>query len=271
MKYLDECGLLTDEHYGFRRNRPVVGLMFTLHVILDCAAAAAKREAEADERYIAIMADIREAYPRTMTAALYDRVAAIGIPPSAQRIIYDLNALAQNRMCSSERLGAPFQPERGLKEGDATSCPLFNLFHTNAAAHTMRTMKMMIGDDFGIPMRHFGGVRLGRRPRRRHIGNSTTITPTGSSRCFSLTTRTSSAIFDVSSTLNGSWWTACGSGASRPTLASTSVSSTCRLTRSSRRAPPRRGSWARGCAATRIRHHTKRHARGAALWRKLAS
>lgn len=166
MRYLDECGLLLDEQYGFRRNRSVVGLIFTLRVILECAAVAANREAEAGDRYVANMADIRKAYPRTVRAALYDRVAAAGFPPSAQRIIYGLHSLAQYRIRSSESLGAPFQLDRGLKEGDATSCPLFNLFHSNAVAYTMHIMKEEIGDDLGVPMRHFPGLRLGRRPTK---------------------------------------------------------------------------------------------------------
>ncbi|CAK0895818.1 unnamed protein product, partial [Prorocentrum cordatum] len=148
-RYLDKAGLLPEQQYGFRPYRSVAGLIFFLRIVLECAAAPDTM-------------DVGD--PLTINEAMFTLTERAGIPPTARCILRGLHSLTSYQIKSSEGLSEPSRLPRGLREGDVTSCPLFNLYHANAMRHATAATRAEFGEDVGVPLEVRNSVRLGLKP-----------------------------------------------------------------------------------------------------------
>ena len=105
---------------GFRIGKSTVDAIFTMRQILEKTF-----EYNVDTYYIFI--DFKAAYDSVQKAGLFTALNYFRVPAKLIRMI---SATIINATCSVKVMGqtsSSFQPEQGLKQGDALSCLLFNM------------------------------------------------------------------------------------------------------------------------------------------------
>ena len=80
----------------------------------------------------AVLLDITKAYPRVNRVLLWKILENLRMPHSVLKILKGLHEQTQYRVKGREGLSEPWTPQRGLREGCATSPILFNVYHSEA-------------------------------------------------------------------------------------------------------------------------------------------
>ena len=176
-KHMEEKKIVPARQWGFRKYHSVQGPIFILKCILEQAAGYAPTTVTKNEEgktvfsggdedpVVASMADIKKAYPSVVRNAMFKITRRCGLPERLCRIIEGLHAMTSYTIRSKQGASDAFTLARGLREGDPSSCCLFNMFHANS----MRDFTTQAAAE-GFPgiellMKQQGGPRLGKKPR----------------------------------------------------------------------------------------------------------
>ena len=118
-----------------------------------------------DDPVVALMADIKKAYPSVVRSAMFKITRRCGLPERLCRIIEGLHTMTNYSIRSKQGTSDEFTLARGLREGDPSSCCLFNMFHANSMRDftTQATAEGFPGIE--LLMKQQGGPRLGRKPK----------------------------------------------------------------------------------------------------------
>ena len=174
---MEEKKIVPARQWGFRKYHSVQGPIFVLKCILEQAAGYAPMTVTKNEEgktvfnggdddpVVASMADIKKAYPSVVRSAMFRITRRCGLPERLCRIIEGLHAMTSYTIRSKQGASDAFTLARGLREGDPSSCCLFNMFHANS----MRDFTTQAAAE-GFPgielvMKQQGGPRLGKKPK----------------------------------------------------------------------------------------------------------
>ena len=132
-RWAEEIGAMDENQNGFRSGRSTAdATQVVLRVdeetrrVLGCCQQIDER------RPGATLLDITEAYPRTNRQLLWRILERLGVTSSVLEIIEGLHEKTCYRVKGKEGLSENWRPQRGLREGCATSPILYNIYHTQA-------------------------------------------------------------------------------------------------------------------------------------------
>ena len=159
-------GLLDEEQAGFRKGRSTADVTQLIYRIQEDAYDLRKRkEAEGiaiveDEKPAARLLDLRKAYPRVNKFAMWEILKKCGMGEKSLRVIRDLHETTSYKVKGIEGESEPWVPQRGLREGGASSPPLFNIFHQavmRVATKARKRKAEELGLEMGISFRWVPG------------------------------------------------------------------------------------------------------------------
>ena len=133
--WAEKLGLLDDNQAGFRVGRSTADVTQVMNRIHEDVSDLYKRAGqqgeniEEDDRPMATLLDLRKAYPRVNKPALWRLLERYGMRQKALETLKNIHETTTYRVKSREGDSEPWTPERGLREGDPSSPPLFNIFH----------------------------------------------------------------------------------------------------------------------------------------------
>ena len=82
-----------------------------------------------ERKEMAIPLDLKKAYPRVSRPILWAILEKYRLPSKVIDKLKDLHEFTSYRVRGEERDSTEFIPQRGLREGCATSPVIFNIFH----------------------------------------------------------------------------------------------------------------------------------------------
>ena len=156
-KHFENLGIMVNEQWGFRRERSTRDVILVARVVaeqssewerkLEGSRAAMERagtwerkaerwEAEhkvfKETQPMLYLADIKKAYPSAPRQPMWDLLKRNGLPPRILAVFRRLHSetLYSARLRSGDSRG--YMLKRGLREGCASSCALYNIFHNCA-------------------------------------------------------------------------------------------------------------------------------------------
>ena len=127
--------LVDDEQSGFRKGRSTADTTQIMYRIQEDAIDLRRRKERAgevingDEEAAARLLDLQKAYPRVNKPALWRLLVRYGMGNKCLRVLQDLHETTEYKVIGRDGESEPWIPERGLREGGATSPPLFNVYH----------------------------------------------------------------------------------------------------------------------------------------------
>lgn len=128
-------GVLDENQSGFRKGRSTAdAAQMMVRMNEDVVDYRKRMNAQGnvvneDERPVARLLDLRKAYPRVSKPALWLLLERYGMKGKCLDTIKDLHETTEYRVKGKEGMSESWVPERGLREGCATSPILFNIFH----------------------------------------------------------------------------------------------------------------------------------------------
>ena len=126
---------LDDEQAGFRKGRSTADATQKMLRIEEDTVDLRKRMIKAgvniieEEMPAARLLDLRKAYPRVNRPALWKILRKYGMGDRCLRVLQDLHETTNYSIKTKEGVSNPWVPLRGLREGCASSPPLFNIYH----------------------------------------------------------------------------------------------------------------------------------------------
>ena len=136
--WAEHLGLLDDNQSGFRAGRSTAdSTQIMVRMQEDSTDLRKRMEAtgnvmERDDECVAVLLDLRKAYPRVNKPALWAVLDRYGMGETCLRALQDLHEATTYRIRGREGDSEPWVPERGLREGCPSSPPLFNIYHQAA-------------------------------------------------------------------------------------------------------------------------------------------
>ena len=127
--------LVDDEQSGFCKGRSTADTTQIMYRIQEDAIDLRRRKERAgevingDEEPAARLLDLQKAYPRVNKPALWRLLVRYGMGNKCLRVLQDLHETTEYKIKGRDGESEPWIPERGLREGGATSPPLFNIYH----------------------------------------------------------------------------------------------------------------------------------------------
>ena len=88
-----------------------------------------EREINEGEWPVAILLDLRKAYPRVSKPALWMLLERYGLKGKCLETVIDLHETTEYKVRGKEGMSVSWMPERGLREGCSMSPILFNIYH----------------------------------------------------------------------------------------------------------------------------------------------
>jgi hypothetical protein len=152
-EWSEKCKLLDDNQCGFRSNRSTADATqifvrieeeWTAYRNDQIALGNAILQEGTDP--IAILLDITKAYPRVNRPCLWGILQKYGMKERCLRALQGLHEQTSYKIKGREEHSTEWCPQRGLREGCATSPELFNIYHSAA----IRQAKEVRGNNVGI-------------------------------------------------------------------------------------------------------------------------
>ena len=154
--WAERMGLLDENQAGFRKGRStadVVQVMGRLQEdVTDCRrrVAAAGEEWVEDEQPEARLLDLRKAYPRVNRPAMWRLLERYGLVGRFLETLRGLHESTSYRVKGREGMSEEWRPERGLREGCATSPIMFNIYHQAVMRQAEEERLRLGGEEVGI-------------------------------------------------------------------------------------------------------------------------
>ena len=130
--WAEATGALDENETGFRQGRSTADATQIFVRIQDVKVVRNMEEInnEREERKeMAILLDLEKAYPRVSRPILCAILEKYRLPNKVIDMLKDLHEFTSYRVRGEERDSTKFIPQRGLREGCATSPVIFNIFH----------------------------------------------------------------------------------------------------------------------------------------------
>ena len=133
-EWSEAIGVLDDNQNGFRAGRSTADTAQIMIRIEEEASMMIQREEDEtwNEGPCATLLDITKAYPRVNRSMLWRVLERYGMRPTSLRLLQNLHEKTAYAVRGREVCSEPWTPERGLREGCATSPCLFNIYHAAA-------------------------------------------------------------------------------------------------------------------------------------------
>ena len=139
--WAEAIGVLGEWQQGFRTGRSTADaaqVFIRMHEELAREFAARGDDTPRPEDPVAILLDLEKAYPRVNRPLMWAILQRLGAPATIVRTLQGLHEETAYRVRGKAGVSEVWIPERGLREGCATSPILFNVFHAVAANHAHR-------------------------------------------------------------------------------------------------------------------------------------
>ena len=139
--WAENIGALGENQSGFRTSRSTCdATQIVLRVNEESRRVFGQEETATGERAGAVLLDIKKAYPRVNRPLLWRILQNLGMGEVTLARLKGLHEGTSYQVKGREALSESWHPERGLREGCATSPILFNVFHEQAIkiAHARR-------------------------------------------------------------------------------------------------------------------------------------
>ena len=131
--WAEATGALDENQAGFRQGRSTadatqifVRIQEDVKVVRNMEEISNERE---ERKEMAILLDLKKAYPRVSRPILWAVLEKYRLPNKVIDKLKDLHEFTSYRVRGEERDSTEFIPQRGLREGCATSPVIFNIFH----------------------------------------------------------------------------------------------------------------------------------------------
>jgi hypothetical protein len=164
--WAEKLGLWDDDQSGFRKGRSTADATQVMVRIQEDTMDLRKRMAAKGEDLeegkvpVARLLDLSKAYPRVSKPALWGILERYGMKEKALRLLQSLHESTEYRIKSREGESEPWVPARGLREGDPSSPPLFNIYHQavmRVGARKRKRKAEEAGMEVGISFRFIPG------------------------------------------------------------------------------------------------------------------
>ena len=174
--WAEEIGALDENQNGFRKNRSTADATQTIIRIDEETSRVLGRSNRPDPRRPgAVLLDIKKAYPRTNKPLLWGILGKLGMPPSILEILKGLHENTQYRVKGKQELSTPWTPQRGLREGCATSPILFNIYHATSMRQAQMDRIKEAKEECGLKWTWRPGNSLPPATSQRNLRNSNRI------------------------------------------------------------------------------------------------
>ncbi|XP_075264195.1 uncharacterized protein LOC142356111 [Convolutriloba macropyga] len=148
----EEIGVLGENQNGFRSGRSTAdATQIAIRVEEETRRVLGREECE--KRPGAVLLDITKAYPRVNKPLLWTILKRLGMSEAILTILKNLHEETAYRVKGREELSQEWTPQRGLREGCATSPILFNIYHAESmrlAQSRRQTAAELAGKECGL-------------------------------------------------------------------------------------------------------------------------
>ena len=171
-EWSEQLSLLDENQAGFRADRSTADAT-QIFVRINEDIKQYQRSRNVTDNAEAILLDLRKAYPRVNKPILWALLRRYSLPQNIINKLKDLHEHTSYKVKGAEGVSTAFYPERGLREGCATSPALFNIYHQAAiriAESKREEAARENGKQCGIRWSYLPGNRF--PPQRRGQQNS---------------------------------------------------------------------------------------------------
>ena len=172
--WAEKVGLVDENQAGFRKGRStadIVQIMGRIQEdVTDCRrrVEATGEEWVEDEQPEARLLDLRKAYPRVNRPAMWRLLERCGLRGRFLETLRGLHESTRYRVKGREGVSEEWKPERGLREGCATSPVMFNIYHQAVMRQAEKERLREGGEGVGVrwrwmPGSSFAGTRVWER------------------------------------------------------------------------------------------------------------
>jgi len=134
--WAEATGALDENQAGFRQGRSTadatqifVRIQEDVKVVRNMEVINNESNEREERKEMAILLDLKKAYPRVSRPILWAILEKYRLPSKVIDKLKDLHEFTSYRVRGEERDSTEFIPQRGLREGCATSPVIFNIFH----------------------------------------------------------------------------------------------------------------------------------------------
>ena len=134
--WAEATGALDENQAGFRQGRSTadatqifVRIQEDVKVVRNMEVINNESNEREERKEMAILLDLKKAYPRVSRPILWAILEKYRLPSKVIDKLKDLHEFTSYRVRGEERDSSEFIPQRGLREGCATSPVIFNIFH----------------------------------------------------------------------------------------------------------------------------------------------
>ena len=153
-RWTEKIGALGENQNGFREGRSICDATQTiLRVDEEVRGVKGPCKEMRMDRPGAVLLDTTKAYPRVNRPLLWKVLENLGMTKKVLDLMKGLHGETKYRIRGREGLSEAWQHERGLREGDATSPILFNLYHDQSmklASETRHESARRSGKECGL-------------------------------------------------------------------------------------------------------------------------
>jgi hypothetical protein len=175
-RWAEAVGVMGEWQQGFRAGRSTADaaqMFFRLQEELQREyrgrTAEGNRDGPEPEDPVAYLLDLEKAYPRVNRPLMWAILERLGAPVAVIRTLKGLHEETSYRVRGKTGLSEPWLPQRGLREGCATSPILFNVYHGVAVVRAERAREAAAAGPVGIPWQWQPGHSLPPRDTRRAL------------------------------------------------------------------------------------------------------
>ena len=134
--WAEATGALDENQAGFRQGRSTadatqifVRIQEDVKVVRNMEVINNESNEREERKEMAILLDLKKAYPRVSRPIFWAILEKYRLPSKVIDKLKDLHEFTSYRVRGEERDSTEFIPQRGLREGCATSPVIFNIFH----------------------------------------------------------------------------------------------------------------------------------------------
>ena len=170
-EWSERLGLLGENQHGFRPGRSTAD---AAQIVIRMNEELQARTPRTEDKPKAILLDIKKAYPRVNKGILWAMLKKYGVQANTITILQGLHEYTTYEVRGKEANSAKWKPLRGLREGDASSPVLFNIYHATSIEIASQKRNAEYGGKAGIQWQWTPGNSLPPQDTKGASGNSAT-------------------------------------------------------------------------------------------------